>query len=81
MKGCGGVFPVGEKLRPHLVTWTGSAGSRALLAREGRPRMVLNEGYFFNLIAPTPGGGKTTLAHQIIFAHAGPNRICRPAAR
>ena len=30
--------------------------------------------YSFNLIAGTPGAGKTTLAHQIIFANATPKR-------
>lgn len=30
--------------------------------------------YSFNLIAGTPGAGKTTLAHQIIFANATPER-------
>jgi len=30
--------------------------------------------YSFNLIAGTPGSGKTTLAHQIIFANATPQR-------
>src|SRR5450755_2107769 len=28
----------------------------------------------FNLIAGGPGGGKTTLAHQIMFANASPQR-------
>lgn len=30
--------------------------------------------YSFNIIAGTPGCGKTTLAHQIIFANASPQR-------
>ena len=30
--------------------------------------------FSFNLIAGTPGGGKTTLAHQIMFALATPER-------
>src|SRR5580704_16354204 len=30
--------------------------------------------YSFNIIAGAPGGGKTTLAHQIIFANATPER-------
>src|SRR3990172_5617319 len=30
--------------------------------------------YSFNLIAGTPGGGKTTLAHQFVFANATPER-------
>ena len=30
--------------------------------------------YSFNIIAGPPGGGKTTLAHQIIFANATPER-------
>ena len=30
--------------------------------------------YSFNLIAGEPGGGKTTLAHQIVFANATPAR-------
>jgi circadian clock protein KaiC len=30
--------------------------------------------YSFNLIAGTPGCGKTTLAHQIMFALATPER-------
>lgn len=32
--------------------------------------------YSFNLIAGGPGSGKTTLAHQIIFANATPERPC-----
>jgi circadian clock protein KaiC len=28
--------------------------------------------YSFNIVAGAPGGGKTTLAHQILFANAGP---------
>ena len=28
--------------------------------------------YSFNIIAGAPGGGKTTLAHQIMFANATP---------
>jgi circadian clock protein KaiC len=30
--------------------------------------------YSFNIIAGSPGGGKTTLAHQIMFANASPER-------
>src|ERR1700688_1341417 len=30
--------------------------------------------YSFNIIAGAPGCGKTTLAHQIMFAHATPER-------
>ncbi len=30
--------------------------------------------YSFNLIAGEPGGGKTTLAHQVVFANATPER-------
>lgn len=30
--------------------------------------------FSFNLISGTPGAGKTTLAHQIMFANAGPDR-------
>ncbi len=30
--------------------------------------------YSFNIIAGSPGGGKTTLAHQIMFANATPER-------
>ena len=30
--------------------------------------------YSFNLIAGEPGGGKTTLAHQVMFANATPER-------
>ena len=30
--------------------------------------------YSFNLIAGEPGGGKTTLAHQLVFANATPER-------
>ncbi len=30
--------------------------------------------YSFNIIAGAPGGGKTTLAHQILFANATPGR-------
>ena len=28
--------------------------------------------YSFNIIAGAPGGGKTTLAHQVVFANATP---------
>lgn len=38
---------------------------------------VLNGGlpeYSFNLIVGEPGAGKTTLAHQIMFANASPER-------
>src|SRR6478609_9799172 len=30
--------------------------------------------YSFNIIAGAPGGGKTTLAHQVVFANATPAR-------
>src|SRR6187402_3598801 len=30
--------------------------------------------FSFNIIAGAPGGGKTTLAHQIVFANATPER-------
>src|ERR1700722_17067927 len=30
--------------------------------------------YSFNVIAGTPGCGKTTLVHQIVFANASPDR-------
>lgn len=30
--------------------------------------------YSFNIIAGAPGGGKTTLAHQIMFANATPEK-------
>jgi circadian clock protein KaiC len=30
--------------------------------------------YSFNIIAGAPGGGKTTLAHQMMFANATPDR-------
>src|SRR5665213_3117934 len=30
--------------------------------------------FSFNIIAGAPGGGKTTLAHQIMFANASPER-------
>ena len=30
--------------------------------------------YSFNIIAGAPGGGKTTLAHQVVFANATPER-------
>src|SRR6202789_2334189 len=30
--------------------------------------------FSFNIIAGAPGGGKTTLAHQILFANATPER-------
>ena len=68
-----GAFLACEKLRPHPVTWTGSAGFRTPLRREGRPRVALYEGDFFNIIAGTPGCGKTVLPYPIIFAHAGPS--------
>src|SRR5687768_8965011 len=29
--------------------------------------------YSFNILAGAPGSGKTTLAHQIMFANAGPD--------
>ncbi|MEO6390499.1 MAG: ATPase domain-containing protein [Pyrinomonadaceae bacterium] len=38
---------------------------------------ILGDGlpeYSFNIIAGAPGGGKTTLAHQIMFANASPDR-------
>ena len=49
------------------------------LLRTGVPGLdeILGGGlpeYSFNLIAGTPGSGKTTLAHQIIFANATPER-------
>ncbi|MDQ2784126.1 MAG: AAA family ATPase [Chloroflexota bacterium] len=58
-----------------------SARRRASIAllRTGVPGLddILSGGlpeYSFNLIAGTPGSGKTTLAHQIIFANATPER-------
>ena len=30
--------------------------------------------YSFNIVAGAPGGGKTTLAHQVVFANATPER-------
>src|SRR3989337_3087426 len=30
--------------------------------------------FSFNIIAGAPGGGKTTLAHQVMFANATPER-------
>ncbi|MDQ6906060.1 MAG: AAA family ATPase [Chloroflexota bacterium] len=49
------------------------------LLRTGVPGLdeILGGGlpeYSFNLIAGTPGAGKTTLAHQIIFSNATPER-------
>src|SRR5471032_2095771 len=38
---------------------------------------ILGDGlpeFSFNIIAGAPGGGKTTLAHQIMFANATPER-------
>ncbi len=46
---------------------TGVAGLDAILGG------ALPE-YSFNLIAGAPGSGKTTLAHQIVFANASPGR-------
>src|SRR4030095_7023502 len=46
---------------------TGVPGLDALLGG-GLPE------FSFNLIAGTPGSGKTTLAHQIMFALAAPER-------
>src|SRR3954469_3016132 len=31
--------------------------------------------FSFNIIAGAPGSGKTTLAHQIVFAHATPQKL------
>jgi circadian clock protein KaiC len=46
---------------------TGVAGLNEILGG-GLPE------YSFNIIAGAPGGGKTTLAHQIMFANATPER-------
>ncbi len=58
-----------------------STGKRAVIGSlaTGVPGLdaVLGGGlpeYSFNLIAGGPGGGKTTLAHQIVFANATPKR-------
>src|SRR5674476_1422067 len=32
--------------------------------------------FSFNIIAGAPGSGKTTLAHQFVFANATPERPC-----
>jgi len=56
---------VSEKVNIHRLT-TGVPGLDNLLGG-GLPE------FSFNLIAGTPGSGKTTLAHQIMFALATPN--------
>lgn len=54
-----------EKVKIHLLK-TGVPGLDNLLGG-GLPE------FSFNLIAGTPGSGKTTLAHQIMFSLANPN--------
>jgi circadian clock protein KaiC len=58
-----------------------SAGDRVTIRKlpTGVPGLdeVLGGGlpeYSFNIIAGAPGGGKTTLAHQVVFANATPER-------
>ena len=46
---------------------TGMPGLNEILG-DGLPE------YSFNIIAGAPGCGKTTLAHQIVFANASPER-------
>src|SRR5450432_3909982 len=47
---------------------TGVQGLDEILGGGGLPE------YSFNIIAGAPGGGKTTLAHQIMFASATPEQ-------
>src|SRR5450432_2966580 len=47
---------------------TGVQGLDEILGGGGLPE------FSFNIIAGAPGGGKTTLAHQIMFANATPGR-------
>ena len=54
-----------EKVKIHLLK-TGVPGLDNLLGG-GLPE------FSFNLIAGTPGSGKTTLAHQIMFSLAKPD--------
>ncbi|MGA8147448.1 MAG: ATPase domain-containing protein [Gallionellaceae bacterium] len=54
-----------SKVKIHRLQ-TGIPGLDNLLGR-GLPE------FSFNLIAGTPGSGKTTLAHQIMFSQANPN--------
>jgi circadian clock protein KaiC len=55
-----------DRVRIHQIP-TGVAGLDEILGG-GLPE------YSFNIIAGSPGSGKTTLAHQIMFANASPKR-------
>src|SRR5450756_2801984 len=54
-----------------------STQSRSSAASDVYKRQILGGGipeFSFNVIAASPGCGKTTLAHQIVFANATPKK-------